>query len=427
MSSQLSDTSTLFERPLSDSQLSSQLSDFLTGSQPDPLKPDNLQNALSSGWASYLNAQHTGREVATLKRHLDEQVRQLSSSLTLMKRDFLDHQRLVTTTVAEAKEISEQLRSELRQLGPLRDALPPLRQEVRSNQEQVTNAIADMAERVGMLQGKMEGTDIVVSADINSIRQQYSTALEAIRSLQEEIRGLRAEKIAVEQKVAAIESQVGTIDARQELPEGGIELLNRLLLRQDELVHALEGLGNEINPAQDPSGNNANHPSGNNANHPSGEDDDALPCTVVNTQPPPETGNRTLSAKTPSPQTRRRRASNESRKSETKRAPPPPGSDLKTLLLHYREEYERKRPMSEVTFIWTFIDAIDDRALSTHVQTSLAAVSPRWVSVMPNLRRRPSGRYISIRKGLRWKDFQKALLKMPPMSASKKAEEVTRE
>jgi chromosome segregation ATPase len=263
MSSQLSDTSTVFGRTLNDSQLSSQLSDFLTGSRPDPLKPDNLQNALSSGWASYLNAQHTSREVAMLKRHIDEQVKQLSTSLTLMKRDFSDHQQLITAATAETKEISEQL-------GPLRDVLPLVQQDVRSNLEKLTNAIADMAERVGILQGKMEGTDMIVSADINSIRQQYDTALEVINSLRRELRELRAEKIAAEQKISALESQVGTVMARQELPEGAIELLSRLLLRQDGLVHTLERLGHEINPVEGPTESSVHHLSG--------EDGEALPC-----------------------------------------------------------------------------------------------------------------------------------------------------
>jgi hypothetical protein len=97
---------------------------------------------------------------------------------------------------------------------------------------------------------------------------------------------------------------------------------------------------------------------------------------------------------------------------------PPPGSDLKAILLHYRDEYKSRRPRSDVAFIWTFIESINDGDLSTHIQESLAAISPKWVATKPGLRRRVGSRCVSIRKGLTWKEFQRALVKVPPMPAT---------
>jgi len=114
----------------------------------------------------------------------------------------------------------------------------------------------------------------------------------------------------------------------------------------------------------------------------------------------------------------RRAVSEISHAAKKKQAPLPPGNDLRALLLHYRDEYKNSPPRSEAAFIWTFIETIADSDLSRHVQISLATISPGFVSPKPGLRHRTGRRCVNIREGLTWREFQKALLKMPPMGAT---------
>ncbi|KAK0656364.1 hypothetical protein B0T16DRAFT_315732 [Cercophora newfieldiana] len=376
MSSQLSNTSTVVDWIQNDSPLSSQFFDeLLTESQNDPSRADPLQDALSGGWASYMQSQHTSREIATLKQNLDDQVRKISGTLALQQRDLSDHQKLTTTNASETKERLEQLSSELALLAVLRDALPRLQQDVRSNQEQLSSSMTDINDRLGNLQEKVESMGIITPTEISSIRQQYGTSLEAVETLQGELRELRAEKATLKQKLAALETQVGTVEARPGLPRGAVELIGRLLDRQDELGRLLEQLD---------SGSRTGEHSGSQ--------------TAVNT-----TTSRAL---------KRRRSSDKSRRSSTERAPPS-GRDVKSLLLHYRAEYKRKRPKSDVKFIWNFIESIDGHDLKTHIQLCLAADRSQHVTMKPGRGRRPGSRLVDIQRGLTWKKFQRALLAMP--------------
>jgi len=236
MSSQLSDTSTAVEwPPLRDTQLSSQVSEFSTEFHPAPLKADDLNDALSIGWAGYLSTQHTGRELDLMKRALDEQGKQINRSLAGLQHDLSSHQQLVMATAAESKARLEQLSSEMNRFGPLQDALPLLQHEVRSSIDKVSTTVSSMNNRFELLQERMEGINTLVSKDINSVRHQYGAALEAIESLQGELRELRANKASSEQKLAALENQMGILaEARQELPQGTANILGQLLARQED-------------------------------------------------------------------------------------------------------------------------------------------------------------------------------------------------
>ena len=88
--------------------------------------------------------------------------------------------------------------------------------------------------------------------------------------------------------------------------------------------------------------------------------------------------------------------------------------NLGTLLSRYKQDYKSHPPSSDVTFIWSFIDDIEDPPLSKHIQEWLASTIPKFVTLKRGLRNKGGHRHINIQSGLTWKEFQKAVLKTPP-------------
>lgn len=95
--------------------------------------------------------------------------------------------------------------------------------------------------------------------------------------------------------------------------------------------------------------------------------------------------------------------------------PPPasPGQDIRTLYLVFRDRYKSNPPRSDVDFIWEFISRIESPALSVHVQESLATLLPEYVTRSRDTRRKNPQRHITISRGLTWRKFREALVKIP--------------
>ncbi|KAG7292386.1 hypothetical protein NEMBOFW57_002421 [Staphylotrichum longicolle] len=68
---------------------------------------------------------------------------------------------------------------------------------------------------------------------------------------------------------------------------------------------------------------------------------------------------------------------------------------------------------SDTTFIWDFINSIEDPAMSKHIQESLALRLPECVTVSRDTRRKNPQRHINISKGLTWRKFREALVRIP--------------
>lgn len=220
---------------------SSQSSQTSVDTRFDPPKIDRLQSSLSSSWASYLNAQHCNREVATIKRHIDEQIRQTNASVAILHHDLGSHQRLAAATATESKAVYDRVRADLEQLLPLRERFSSLQHDVSLVREQVTSGIPSLRESVTTLQERLDRTNATVSTDVAAVKAQYASALEIIEFLQGELRELRAEKQRTEEKVSVLERQIETIvSAPPQIPQDAVSFLAQLLARKDEVVRLLD-------------------------------------------------------------------------------------------------------------------------------------------------------------------------------------------
>lgn len=207
----------------------------------EPPKVDRLQSNLSSSWASYLSAQHSSREAAALKRHIDGQVKQINACVAALQQDLNSHQRLAVATAAESKAVSDQVRADLDQLKPSRESLPALQQDITSTREQASAAISSLREDFMALQERLDKMNTNISTDVGTVQAQYASALEAIEFLQGEIKELRVEKQQSEDKLAALERQVETMaSAPPQVPQEAVELLGQRLTQKDEAVELLD-------------------------------------------------------------------------------------------------------------------------------------------------------------------------------------------
>ena len=271
--SQLSDTSTAVDwSPLHGGSrpLSSQSSQISTNTPFEALKTDRLQSALSSSWSSYLSTQHTSRELSSLKRSFDEQVKQINGSLARVQHDLQDHEKLVSNTAAESTARSEQINSELLQLRPAKDGFSLLQHEVRSNREQTAMSISDLNSKVGALQEQVEVMSMRISQDLATAQSQYGSALDTIEFLQGEIGKLRAEREVSETKLSALERRVGEMAGnRRELSQETVDFLDQIMSQRSELERLMRGTDSQPKAAPVPSNNNSSN--GN-------EGSEALPC-----------------------------------------------------------------------------------------------------------------------------------------------------
>jgi len=411
---------------------SSQSSQTSVDARLDPPKIESLQSSLSSSWANYLSAQHCNREVATLKRHFDEQIRQINALVTVLQHDLGNHQRLAAAAASESKTVHDKIRADLEQLLPLRERLPSLEHDVSFVREQVRSGIPNLRENATTLQERLDRTTATTSTDIATVKAQYASALEIIEFLQGELRDLRAEKQRTEEKVSVLECQIDAIvSTPTQIPTDAVSFLAQLLVRKDEVVRLLDS---------------PKHVVSEDITIQSGE---YLPHLFISTSmviiivaaiarprpvqgppPLPKIGSQhrpIILDGNPPPQPRKRKPEDPSMR-PTKRPTPSTitqeqqsmdsttAGALRSLLDGFREEYKRNPPKSDASLIWKFLDSINDAATSKHLQESLVQILPGRVT-RRELRNKNSRRFVYMSEGLSWKDFTRALRAVPPMEA----------
>lgn len=94
------------------------------------------------------------------------------------------------------------------------------------------------------------------------------------------------------------------------------------------------------------------------------------------------------------------------------------GPKLKAVFYQLRKDLENNPSKSDVTFIWKFIDRIDDPEVSRHIQESLANLLPELVTKKREtrqIRETTDNHHVIISGAVTWKIFQQVLGKMPPL------------
>ncbi|KAK0703149.1 hypothetical protein B0T26DRAFT_680881 [Lasiosphaeria miniovina] len=90
--------------------------------------------------------------------------------------------------------------------------------------------------------------------------------------------------------------------------------------------------------------------------------------------------------------------------------------EFRRVCRSFSREYENNKPISDVDFIWKFIDSID-LCLSKHIQESLAAGLSNYVYTRKQIRGQSDEHYVTISRKLSWDIFRKALDKIAMFSA----------
>ncbi|KAL2020881.1 hypothetical protein VTK56DRAFT_7872 [Thermocarpiscus australiensis] len=362
-------------------------------------KPDRFQQSLSSAWASFLNAQHCSREVNAIRKILEERIHQANLSIASLQRDASQQHNTVTAAVAEAKSKIEQHASELKDVGTLRKSLSTLQQEISQDKEYALRKITELSERVAAQQGTLDGMRSVTSQGIRSVEEQYRLALEKIEYLQAELRELKAEKMASEQKLAALEHHVTTIiQTRQGPSEETIRFLELMFSRREELRRLLDRQDCEAHTQSS-------------SQTISGGSMPEVEHLVQSRNA--EHGYGTEGQK---PRAPAKRKTEEALQTQARSAGPSRGQDIRTLYLSFRDRYKTDPPKSDTDFIWEFISGIESPDMSKYIQESLAANLPDYVTRSRDTRRKNANRHINISKGLTWRKFREALVKIPPPS-----------
>jgi FtsZ-binding cell division protein ZapB len=374
-------------------------------------KPDQFHQSLSSAWASFLGAQHCSREVGALGKTLDEHIQQTNLAVTSLQRDTATRHDLLAAAVADSKSKIEHHVAEIKETAALRASLSTLQQEIRQDREDASRKATELAEKVDAQQEGLTGWRSAISQDITSIQKQYRQALEEVKLLQRELRETRAEKMASDQKLAALESQVDTIaQTRQGLSEDMVGFLEDMLCRRSDLTRLLE-----LQSLDTPAPSMVPRPAPMTiplAHTP------ALPQEVVSHEKPPAQATYASqhdSSKNSQPTAAAKRKPEEPLQSQPKRPAPPsnPNQDIRSLYLVFRDRYKANPPSSDTAFIWEFISSIESQTMSKHIQKSLAAILPEHVTPSRDTRRKNPRRHVDISRGLTWRKFREALVKIP--------------
>ncbi|KAH6845227.1 hypothetical protein B0I37DRAFT_179539 [Chaetomium sp. MPI-CAGE-AT-0009] len=375
-------------------------------------KPDRLHQSLSSAWASFLGAQHCSREVDSIKKALEAHVQQTNLSITSLQRDTATKHDLLAASVTEAKSKIEQHAVEIRDIATLRTDLSTFQYEVGQGRENVARKITDLFEKTVAQQESLDGLRSTTSHDIAAIQEQCRSALEKVESLQHELRETRAERLASEHKLAALESQITAMrQTQQQLPEHSANLSGETHSCQENLMRLLDNQDCEI-PAQ-----NSASPSSR-TNVPLTQTP-ADPCASLPHKHTPapivhRDQHDTSEDDHPPARTKRRRLE-VPLQSQTIRPvrTHAPRQDIRSLYLVFRDKYKSNPPKSDTVFIWQFISSIEDPAMSRHIQESLATVLPEHVTPSRDTRRKNPLKHVDISKGLTWRKFREALVKIP--------------
>ncbi|KAK4132633.1 hypothetical protein BT67DRAFT_83422 [Trichocladium antarcticum] len=368
----------------------------------DTAKPDRFQQSLGSAWASFLSSQHCSREVGALRRTLDDHIHQANVSIASLQQDSSQRHDLVTAAVAESQSKIEQTATSLAEIGSLRDRISTLQREVGQDREHALRRFAELSDKLGAQQNGLEGVRSIVSQtspDSRNVEEQYRVALEKVELLQGELKELRAEKVASERRLAALEHRIATIpQPRQELPEEAVRVLGQILSRQDGLVRLLDNQDGDV-PTQSPTQH-------------------MLHASMLEPRAPTpvRTGSHRNRIEDTRPSTAAKMRTEHAPQTNAEPAMPPHGQDIRSLYLIFRDRYKASPPKSDVGFIWEFIEGIESPDMSIHVQESLVAILPDYVTRSRDTRRKKAQRRINISKGLTWRKFREALVKIPTPS-----------
>ncbi|KAK0730491.1 hypothetical protein B0H67DRAFT_638987 [Lasiosphaeris hirsuta] len=362
--------------------------------------PDDLQRFLGSSWASYLNAQHSSRELGTMRKTVDEHTKQINTAIICLKQDTSYHQRLAATATAEYKAMRDTVVSDLEKLKHLEDNLLRIQQEVRSSNERTSAAISNLMDELAILQKIVEVVGEIAAQDTKVIHEKYRSALEKIEFLQGEIRQLREDKVDMSKKLFTLENRADTLaKIRQELPPEMTSFLGHIFSQREKLM----GLLDQPNPE-------VSHPT---------EGGQANQEIIVGRLSEPEYQIQNDIEDTASVETTPSIRSSPSRKRKASESPPreqAPSTrqDFPALLTQYRNKYKANPPSSDAAFIWAFLDDIEDTGTSRHIQESLPDIIPAYVGGRRGLRHKDVQHHVNISDAITWKDFYTALRKIPP-------------
>ncbi|KAK0703775.1 Alpha/Beta hydrolase protein [Lasiosphaeria miniovina] len=325
--------------------------------RPASTNPEGLYHSLSNSWASYLVAQHNSREVTLLKGAVDGHTKQVNALINSLQNDLARNQQLVTAAFDESKARSEQITFEVNELKPLRCSLPLLKQEVDQDKEEATKTFSELAKKLTDLQQDLVRIQESTLQSIEAIRGQNRSIISNLSLVEAEMVQLRAEKLLMEQRISVLDRKLDSMDAsRQEIPPETVSFINKIFLRSEKLMKLLDY-------------------------------HEAEAAEMCATQP--DRPKRTLHSYS--------------------------SRDFRRLYRSFNQEYKNSKPISEVGFIWKFIDSIDNPGLSRHIQESLAASLPEYIYTRKETRRPSNQHHINISAKLSWDEFKKALAKTAAM------------
>ncbi|KAJ4295854.1 hypothetical protein N0V88_004556 [Collariella sp. IMI 366227] len=376
-------------------------------------KPDRFQQSLSSAWASFLSAQHCAKEVAALRRSFEEHTRRTDLSVAALQRETSQRHDLLATVVAESKSIIGQHAAELKETASFRTNFSLLQQDVKRDKEDASKTLTGLSGEVAAQRQSLEGLRSVTVQEISSIQEQWRSVLETMNSLQEELREIKAGRLASEQKLIELERQINTTNQnRQELSEEMVLLLSEIESRREDLMDMLDRQNSKITPEV--------------------SSQTRRPKALITSQAPVFPGGIIsqghLAPRHPTTQLTAETTHSPTTSNQNPPSPPIPTQprlplmpthntnhtqDIRTLYLLFRNRYKTTPPKSDTAFIWEFLNSIQDPAMAKHVQESLANILPDYVTLSRDKRRRNPGKFVNLSRGLTWRRFREALVRVP--------------
>jgi len=369
-------------------------------------KADRFHQSLSSAWGSFLSAQHCSHEINALRKALDDHVQRSNLSITSLQKEGENRHDLLVAAVTESKSKIEQYDTQLKEAAGLPTGLSTLQQEFTQDIANTLKTVTELSKKVAVQQEGLEGLRSLTAQDIKTIQEQCRSALEKVESLQGELRKAKAEKTVAEQKLAALESRVVAMtEARHGIPVDMVKFLEELLSRRDELLELLGAQRLEVSSAGLVLQGEMSVPL---SRIPAGPDKGITQEEPL--APDPDYYHGSKDNRPPAPS---KRIPEELLQSQPKRTSKDPSQDIRSLYLLFRDRYKTSPPKSDTAFIWEFISSIESNAMSKHIQESLAIMLPECVTVSRDTRRKNPQRHVNISKGLTWRKFREALVRIP--------------
>ncbi|KAL1843026.1 hypothetical protein VTJ49DRAFT_3340 [Mycothermus thermophilus] len=393
---------------------SSMESDAFEASKPDP-----FQNSLSNAWAGFLGAQHCTREISSIRKTVDHHIQHVDRSIASLQASSSSQQTqhaVLSTVITELKSKVDQHAAGIDEVALFRTKLSTLQDKLTQHNEDASGRAAGLSERIDALQTGLASLRSSTAQDTAAMQEQCRLALSKVDSLQAELTEAKTEKAVMAQKLAALESQVKGFAQPQSpsgLPEDLVRFLDDMFAQRHSLTKLLgrpdHNSSDRAAPIPDPAGS-----------------------IVSQTQPTTQAGpvsekpahdsirrsqrNQPHSIKSPETSKRKLPEPLESPPKRPCPAPPPPedpGQAMRTLYLEFRDRYKANPPKSETAFIWEFLDSIQDPALSKHVQESLTVLLPEYIQPRRDNRPKNPHRVVRLSRGLTWRTFRGALVKIP--------------